>query len=582
MGDFSSNAESFDIKDEPIENQRPLRVIVIGAGFSGIYTTTRLSQRLRNVSIQVYEQNEEVSGVWSMNRYPGLACDIPYPPKAYSYQFSFAPSPYWSSLYAPGPEIRRYMQDVAERYGANRFIKLSHAVQSCTWDEAQRKWVVTVRNLKTDEIIEDTANVVISAKGGLNQIMWPKIKNLNLYKGNLMHSGAWDENVNFTNKRVGVIGNGSSAIQIVPTIQKLDGVKVWNFARSPTWVSTSFGDAAMIKLGLDPGDTQCNHQEYMATHPDYFHKMRKTLEKEASSKYYFSLKNSESQEIALAKFQDHMRQRLAGRPDLIEAIIPTFAPGCRRLTPGPGYLESLKQDNVTFCNKRILEFNSTGLQLENREQIDLDVVICATGYDVQAPPTFKVEGRNGITLEQRWKPLPESYLAVTVDQFPNFFMIGGPNSNLGSGSLLSVFEAQGDYAVKIIRKLQKEDYETFEVRPERVADFSKYIDEYFKRTVYTDECSSWYRAHNNSDRIIALWPGSSLHCIEALRSPRWEDYVWESTGPSSNLLRWLGNGNSLLLSMGDPSWFIEEKYLDAPKEGKPEESEAYQQRPFSH
>ncbi|KAJ4340575.1 hypothetical protein N0V95_007474 [Ascochyta clinopodiicola] len=524
MGDNSSRLGTFDIKDEPIENQRPMKVIVIGAGFSGIYTTIRLSQRLRNVSIQVYEQHEEVSGVW-------------------------------------------YIQDVAQSP------------------------VLGTRFGEIGEIIEDVANVVISAKGGLNQILWPNIKNLKTYQGKLIHSGAWDDSVNLTNKRIGVIGNGSSAIQIVPTIQKMEGTKVWNFARSPTWVSTSFGDTAMVQLGLNPCETKSDpislpvshrQQEHMARHPDHFHKMRKTLENEASSKHLFSLKNSQSQEIALVKFQDHMRQRLAGRPDLIEAIIPTFAPGCRRLTPGPGYLESLQQDNVTFCNKAIQEFNSTGLKLETEEQVDLDIVICATGYDAQAPPTFTVKGRNGTTLEERWEPLPESYLAITVDQFPNFFMIGGPNSNLGSGSLLSVFEAQGDYAVKIIRKLQKESYDTFEVRKERVADFSNYIDEYFKLTVYTDECSSWYRAHNDSNRIVALWPGSSLHCLEALRSPRWEDYIWESAEPSGNLLRWLGNGNTLVLSKGDPSWFIEERYLDVPKEEKPEVTEIYQQRPFSH
>lgn len=310
--------------------------------------------------------------------------------------------------------------------------------------------------------------------------------------------------------------------------------------------------------------------------------MRKTLEHEASSKYLFSLKDSESQEVALAKFQDHMKQRLASRADLYEAIIPTFAPGCRRLTPGPGYLESLQQENVTFCNKAIQEFNSTGLQIETGEQIDLDVIVCATGFDTQAPPTFTVAGRNGKTLEERWKPYPESYLAIAVDQFPNFFMIGGPNSNLGSGSLLSVFEAQGDYAVKIVRKLQKENYSTFEARAERVADFSTYIDAYFKRTVYTDACSSWYRAHNNSDRIIALWPGSSLHCLEALRSPRWEDYIWESTETAGNLLSWLGNGNTLVLSTGDTSWFLEDRYLDVPKEERPEETAIYQQRPFSY
>ncbi|KAH7143503.1 hypothetical protein EDB81DRAFT_947590 [Dactylonectria macrodidyma] len=572
--------ETFTIKDEPLENQRPMRVIVIGAGFSGIYATIRLSQRLKNVSIQVYEQNDGVAGVWWVNRYPGLACDIP----AYSYQFSFAPSPYWSSLYAPGPEIRAYMQEVAERYGADRFIKLSHAVQECVWDANERKWNVKVKDLKTGDILEDVADVILSAKGGLSRIMWPKVKGLESYRGKLIHSGAWDESVDLRNKRVGVVGNGSSAIQIVPAIQKLEGIKVWNFARSPTWVSTSFGDAAMVKLGLDPKETQFSRrqQEHMARHPEYYHKMRKTLEEEAAKKYRFSLKDSPDQATAVTKFSNHMKGRLEGRTDLFELIIPSFAPGCRRLTPGPGYLESLKESNVTFCNKSIQEFNNSGIKIETGEQIDLDVVICATGYDVQAPPTFTVTGRNGVTLQKKWSPIPETYLALAVDEFPNFLLIGGPNSGLGSGSLLSVFEAQGDYAVKMIRKLQKEDYATFEVRPQRVADFSRYIDEYFKRTVYTDDCSSWYRAHNNSDRIIGLWPGSSLHCIEALRAPRWEDYVFESADPSGNLLRWLGNGDSLTLAEGDPSWFLERRFLDLPKEGRPEESEAYLQRPFSH
>jgi hypothetical protein len=320
----------------------------------------------------------------------------------------------------------------------------------------------------------------------------------------------------------------------------------------------------------------------MARHPDFFHQMRKTIEQEAGKKYKFALKDSPEQATALAKFQKHMRDRLASRPDLYEAILPTFAPGCRRLTPGPGYLEALQEPNVTFTNKAITEMNPSGLKMATGEQIDLDVVVCATGFNVAAPPSFTVTGRNGTTLQQKWSPLPETYLAIAVDEFPNFFLIGGPNSSLGSGSLLSVFEAQGDYVVKLIRKLQKEDYATFEVRPERVADFSKYIDEYFKLTVYTDDCSSWYRANRTHDRIVGLWPGSSLHCLETLRSPRWEDFVFESADPSGNLLRWLGNGNTLTLTEGDAGWFLEKNFVDVPKEERPEESEIYLQRPFSY
>ncbi|EXK33823.1 hypothetical protein FOMG_11052 [Fusarium oxysporum f. sp. melonis 26406] len=573
------NPTKFTLKDTPVENQRPMRVVIIGAGFSGIYSTIRMTQRLRNIDLTVYEMNEETSGVWWLNRYPGLACDIP----SYCYQFSFAPNPYWSSLYAPGAEIRAYMQDIAERYGANRFIKTCHQVTSATWDSENKVWRLTVKNNKTGETFQDTANILVSAKGGLNQIAWPQIKGLKQFAGKLMHSGAWDESYDLKNKRVGVIGNGSSAIQIVPAIQPLEGIKVSCFARSPTWIIPSFGDAAMQKLGMDPSETKFSrrHQEMLARQPELYYKMRKTLEDEAAKVYPLTLMGTDVQNGAKEFFKKQMEEQLKDRKDLLQ-IIPKFAPGCRRLTPGPGYLKALQQENVTFISQKIEEVTERGIKLASGEEVDLDVLVCATGYDVEAPPTFRIIGRNGTTLAEKWKPHFESYISLAVDEFPNFFLIAGPNCGLGSGSLLSVFEAQGDYIVKAIRKLQKEDYATIEVKPERVADFSQYIDEYFKGTVYTDECSSWYRAGRLGSRVVALWPGSSAQCLEVLRAPRWEDYEFESADPTGNLLRWMGNGWSQVLTEGDPSWFLDRDVVDAPDEGKPEDSEFYRRRPFSH
>ncbi|KAK2128014.1 hypothetical protein NOF04DRAFT_1184020 [Fusarium oxysporum II5] len=539
------NPTKFTLKDTPVENQRPMRVVIIGAGFSGIYSTIR----------------------W-LNRYPGLACDIP----SYCYQFSFAPNPYWSSLYAPGAEIRAYMQDIAERYGANRFIKTCHQVTSATWDSENKVWRLTVKNNKTGETFQDTANILVSAKGGLNQIAWPQIKGLKQFAGKLMHSGAWDESYDLKNKRVGVIGNGSSAIQIVPAIQPLEGIKVSCFARSPTWIIPAFGDAAMQKLGMDPSETKFSrrHQEMLARQPELYYKMRKTLEDEAAAIYPLTLMGTDVQNGAKEFFKKQMEEQLKDRKDLLQ-IIPKFAPGCRRLTPGPGYLRALQQENVTFISQKIEEVTERGIKLASGEEVDLDVLVCATGYDVEAPPTFGIIGRNGTTLAEKWKPHFESYISLAVDEFPNFFLIAGPNCGLGSGSLLSVFEAQGDYIVKAIRKLQKEDYATIEVKPERVADFSQYIDEYFKGTVYTDECSSWYRAGRLGSRVVALWPGSSAQCLEVLRAPRWEDYKFESADPTGNLLRWMGNGWSQVLTEGDPSWFLDRDVVDAPDEGKPED-----------
>ncbi|KAJ3464929.1 hypothetical protein MRS44_005587 [Fusarium solani] len=557
---MNGTSTKFTLKDVPVENQRPLKVVIIGAGFSGIYSTIRITQRLRNIDLTVYEMNEETSGV------------------------CFAPNPYWSSLYAPGPEIRAYMQEVAERFGATRYIKTSHKVEAATWDAEKKLWSIRVLNVKSGETFQDTANILVSARGGLNQISWPDIKGLRDFGGRLMHSGAWDESVDLRNKHVGIIGNGSSAIQIVPKIQCLEGLKLSCFARSPTWISSSFGDRAMEKMEMDPQDTKFSrrHQEYMARNPDKFLHFRKTLEAEAAKLYAITLQGTKEQVSATALFEVGMRRRLDGREDLTTAMIPKFAPGCRRLTPGPGYLEALKEENVTLITTPIQEVTPRGIKLTSGEDVELDVLICATGYDVEAPPTFEVTGRNGTTLAEKWKPYLQSYISVAVDEFPNFLLVGGPNSGLGSGSLIAVFEAQGDYVVKVIRKMQREDYATIEPKAERVTDFSQYIDEYFKGTVYTDECSSWYRAGKTGSRIVALWPGSSAQCLEVLRSPRWEDFVFESAEETGNLLRWMGNGWSLTLTEGDPSWFLDADVVDVPEEGKPEEGKFYKRRPFSY
>ncbi|KAF4946367.1 hypothetical protein FSARC_14211 [Fusarium sarcochroum] len=433
---------AFCLKDTPVENQRSLRVIIIGAGFSGIYTTIRITQKLRNIDLTVYDMNDAVSGVWWLNRYPGLACDIPFSRQTH--------------------------------IGHPYTLQGQKSVPIC-----KMLLHVTVRDLKTDDEFEDTADVVISARGGLNQIYWPKIAGIEGFKGKLMHSGAWDESYDARNQKIGVIGNGSSAIQIVPSLQCLEGTQLWCFARSPTWIAASFGDMAMRKIGRDPKDTQFSkrHQEYMARHPEEFHRIRKTLENEAAKLFPVTLKGSEESNMVQTAIEGDMRRRLGNKSDITDALLPKFAPGCRRLTPGPNYLEALQEDNVHFTNAPIRNITPRGIEMASGEHIDLDLLVCATGYDVEAPPLFELVGRDGMSLSERWQPYAEAYLGVAVDSFPNFLLVGGPNSGLGSGSLISVFEAQGDYAVKMLRKMQKEDYATFEVKSNRVADFSQYIDE---------------------------------------------------------------------------------------------------------
>ena len=184
---------------------------------------------------------------------------------------------------------------------------------------------------------------------------------------------------------------------------------------------------------------------------------------------------------------------------------------------------------------------------------------------------------------------------MAVDWFPNLFFMLGPNGAFGTGSLSIMLEATGDYVVQCVRKLQKEDYATMEVKERRVADWSAYTDAYFARTVYSDNCRSWYKSDGGTGRrVTGLWPGTSLHAVEALRAPRWEDFEWELLdGPTGdNPLRWLGNGWSITQTLrpggtrdeylGDPAWYVEDTFRDVPVEGTPEDDPEFKMRPFSH
>lgn len=273
-------------------------------------------------------------------------------------------------------------------------------------------------------------------------------------------------------------------------------------------------------------------QEALARDPEGYLKMRKVIEDGGNLIHDSTIRGTDMQKQFVAEFTTSMKQRLAKKPELFDAIIPTFMPGCRRLTPGKGYLEALTEDNVEVCKETIVEITETGVKLASGRLVEVDALACATGFRTSAPPNFEVVGRDGLTLTQRWQPHPESYMSVMVDGFPNYLMMFGPNSAIGFGSLTKILENECDYCIKVLRKLQKEDYATIEPKKERVQDFQQYIGAYFSNTVYVDKCKSWYRSEGGQGNwIIGLWPGSTLHALDALRSPRWEDFGTSARGP---------------------------------------------------
>ncbi|KAH7367036.1 hypothetical protein B0T11DRAFT_221447 [Plectosphaerella cucumerina] len=575
---------AFSCKDAPVENHRPIKVRVIGAGYSGVYMGIRIPQRLRNVDLKIYEKNEGVGGTWWENRYPGCACDIP----SHSYQYTFAPNKKWSGFYAPSKEICEYIQSVSERFGANRFIHLRHKVTSAVWSETTKKWYRVSKKTATGEVMTEEADIVVAARGNLNDIAWPEIQGLETFKGKMMHSAAWDPEYDFKYKKIGIIGGGSSSIQIVPELQKVEGAQLSCFVRSNVWISNRFGDEIMQQLGWNPSETEFSAErlEGFSSDEAAYLKFRKRVEDDGNMVHNSTIRGSEMQKMFVEMFGKITRERLASRPDLLQSFSPTFGVGCRRLTPGPGYLEALVQPNVDFITKGIESINETGLKLGGSDgrQVDVDVLVCATGFHTTSVPPFPVVGKGGKTLAEKFEPFPATYISLAVDEFPNYFMMLGPNSGVGAGSLTCLLEAEGDYIVKCIRKLQKEDYASMVPKQARVQDFSDYVGDYFRKTVYMDDCKSWYKAGGDGERISALWPGSILHAMEVFRAPRWEDFDFEAM--DENRLRWLGNGWSMCVmeqeEQGDPSWYLNADVVDVPPEGEPERDPKIKARPWSH
>ncbi|KAF2016836.1 FAD/NAD(P)-binding domain-containing protein [Aaosphaeria arxii CBS 175.79] len=557
----------FALRDAPIENTRPLKVIVIGAGYSGIYCGIRIPEKLRNVELVIYEKNAG---------------------------YSFEPNYNWSSLYAPAREIQAYLEGVSKKYSADRFIKLSHEITDCRWDEASAKWHVKVKNLQTGETMDDTAHVLICARGNLNNPAWPEIEGLETFKGELMHSARWNEKYDFSNKRIGVIGSGSSAIQIVPSLQRLPGTHITTFARSKTWISPPFGSHLWEKHGFEGFDIPQAMREKFASDPEYYHKFRLAVEEDGNGIHGVTIRGTPLNLGGKQMFREHMKKHLATKPHIFEALVPSFSPGCRRLTPGPGYLEALTQPNVAFVTSKITSISESALHTDDGETHEVDALVCATGFHSSAPPPFEVTGIDGLSMRRKWDDRATTYLSHSLAGFPNMFTMLGPNAAIGSGSLTMMIECVGDYIVKAVRKIQKENIASMVVKQDREDDFTEYVDAYFAKTVFAEECNSWYKS-KKTGAVVGLWPGSTQHQIECMRSPRWEDfdYVYRDADGTVagggkgrvNQLSFLGNGWSVnQLEERDLAWYLYPEFLDGlkPSAPLPEKKRVYNVRCFSH
>ncbi|KIW25675.1 uncharacterized protein PV07_08836 [Cladophialophora immunda] len=528
--------DRYKFAQEPIHQPQRKRLICIGAGLAGIGAAYQYQQQLENVDFVIYEKNHDVGGTWLENRYPGCACDIP----AHGYTYSWEGNPNWSRFYVSAEEIFDYFKGCAVKWNCMQYIKLSHRVIEARWSEPNNQWFLKIENSADGTIFEDQCDVLLSATGILNKWKWPDIPGLSSFKGKLLHSARWDQEYNFEGKTVAVVGAGSSAIQIVPSLQPVVK-KLVNFIRSPTWITPEFSQS----LAKDGRDTRFTPEEIERFNKDksHFLQYRKLVQNTGSSSFSLYYKGSDLQEQSMTKFANLMRERLDYNEELCEKLIPKFAVGCRRFTPGNGYLESLIKPNVQVVLTGIEEITTNGIRAADRTEHAVDAIVCATGFDCSHRPAFPVVGRNGLDLAEYWKEQPRHYMSVAAPGFPNYFILGGPNSPIANGSLISGLETEISYAFACLRKMQTENIASMDVKEEAVDDFLEHRDSLMDAMVWSGGCRSWYKNGTVNGPVIGPWIGSTWHFNEALQTPRFEDY--NMVYSARNRFAYLGNGRTI-------------------------------------
>lgn len=365
------------------------------------------------------------------------------------------------------------------------------------WIANEGQWELKVKNLDTQEIAVERFDIVITAIGRFNAWKLPDYPGINEYEGHLRHSSNWDPNFDPKGKTVAVIGNGASGIQVVPELQKV--VKhLDHYARSPTWIAGSFAghDRKAEPMYFSPEQLK-DFQD-----PKKYLKYRKEVEGNYWRRFAAVFKNSKENLTAKADFKAIMAKRLEDKPELLDSIVPDFSPNCRRLTPGPGYLEALTKDNVNYIKTPIKRFTKTGIETVDGVHRPVDAIICSTGANVDLSVPFPLIAGN-LDLSKAWKPdgafgFPYTYLGVSTPGFPNLFFVHGPNAAGASGTLPHSVENQVTYLARILRKVSTEGIKSIVPSKAAADDFVEYCDTFFPKTVLSENCSSWSNGKYNT------------------------------------------------------------------------------------
>lgn len=465
-------------------------VVIIGAGFGGLGMGIQLKRRGRE-DFAILEQDAGVGGTWHANRYPGAACDIP----SLLYSFSFAPNTRWSRSYPDQAEIEDYLNQCVERFGLQRHLHLRTRVSGLRWDADTQRWILTLRQHGGESTW--TARVVVNATGGLSRPALPALPGLDSFAGPVMHTARWKAEVPLAGRRVGVVGTGASAVQLVPRLVD-QAAKVVVFQRTPAWIlpkrDRPIGAALRALHDHVPGLRRLARAMVYAMHE---------LRAPGFTRQPRLLKALEP--LALRYLQRRVKD-----PSLRDALTPGYRMGCKRILLSSDFYPALQRRHAQLVTSPIAQVRTDGITTADGQHHALDVLVLATGFqaaDAMAP--FPVVGRNGIELNEAWRDGAKAYLGTTVPGFPNLFFIVGPNTGVGHNSMVFMIESQLCYVLDALDRMQRAQVGAVDTRADVAAHYNERLQRRMQRTVWsTGGCTSWYQARDG--RITTLWPGSTL------------------------------------------------------------------------
>lgn len=497
------------------------RVVVVGAGPSGLLAARRLSQA--GVPFVVYEKNADVGGTWLENVYPGCRVDVP----SHLYTFASAARTDWPEHFCSQEELLRYFRQFAEEFGLYEHIRFRSEVTAAHWDEQRREWALEVR---TDHgPVRDRARAVVTAVGQLNRPRYPDIPGRDLFAGPSFHSARWDASVDLTGKRVAVIGTGASAFQFVPEIAGT-ARELLVFQRTPPWMRPS----------PDYGKPLSKGALWLFRHvPHYAMWYRFVLAAPGlqgapwvvDSGYPVSERAvSEENERVRAALVNAMRAQLSDAPELLPRVIPGYPVGAKRVVRDNGrWFTTLKRDDVTLVTDPITEIDMGGLRTADGTRYPADVIVYGTGFQADRfLEPMSVTGRGGADLHKSWNGDPRAYLGMSIPGFPNFFCLYGPNTNLvGQGnSILFFSECAVTYLMDALRYLSGLGHPCMEVRRDVHDRYNAWIDEATRERAWGwTSVRTWYV--NEHGRSPQNWPFSALEYWRRTRAVDPGDYLME-------------------------------------------------------